>query len=154
MPVVGALTAWREAERRWEGTDQADIAAARTAALEVIDAWMTYQALSGSARTDAILVADIDGTLVAANAAAGTLIDCPATELVGRTVRDITAPGDTEAVGALWRGFLERGTMSGSYRLRRGSAMLTVTFDARAHHPIPGYFSSRLRPTGPEGDSR
>ncbi len=154
MPVVGALHAWREAERRWEGTDRSDAAAARAAAIDVIDAWMAYQAISGSAGDDAILVADVDGALVAANEAAGALIDCPVTELVGRTVADITAVGDTDAVGAMWRGFLERGTMCGTYRLQRGLTMVSVTFDARAHHPIPGYFTARLRPTGTEGDSR
>ncbi len=69
MPMVAALTAWREAERRWEATDLTDDAAVRAAALAVINAWIGYQTISGSAARDALLMADAGGTVVTANAA-------------------------------------------------------------------------------------
>ena len=153
MPVTAALNAWREAERLWEGADRSDADAVGRAARDVIAAWMRYEAISGSS---AILVANAEGTLVAANEAAGDLVGLSVEDLIGQTTRDITASEDEGGVGDMWQDFLVRGMMSGSYRLRRGEGTVEVTYEARAHHPIPGYFSSRLRPatTGGVSDDR
>jgi len=151
VPVAAALAAWREAERRWESVDQTDVVASREAAAAVIDGWMTYQALSGSLGPDAVLVADSEGTFMAANHAAGELVGRPTADLIGLTVADVTAPGQDGLVDGMWHDFLARGSMSGSYHLQTSSGIETVTYDARAHHPIPGYFTSRLRPAEPTG---
>ncbi len=149
MPVAAALAAWREAERRWESADPADVVAAREAATGVIEGWMTYQDLSGSWGPDAVLVADAHGVFVAANAAASQLLGRSTADLLGRTVADITAPGQDGLVDGLWQDFLARGSMSGRYDLETPAGGVTVTYDARAHHPIPGYFTSRLRTAEP-----
>ncbi len=149
MPVMASLTEWREAERRWEAADPTDIEAVELTALGVIRAWLAYQEISGWMGSDALLVADATGTFVAANAAACALLGRPLDDVLGRTVADITAPRDVGVVGVAWQSFLERGSLSGQYMVQRASDELQVCFDARAHHPIPGYFSSRLRTAEP-----
>jgi len=151
MPVAHALAAWRDAERRWESADSADSGATRTAAATVIDSWMTYQILSGSLGLDAALVADAQGVFVAANAAASEILGREAADLIGLTVADMTAPGQGGLVDGMWQDFLARGSMSGRYDLQSPSGVATVTYHARAHHPIPGYFTSRLRVAQPAG---
>ncbi|MCY7417625.1 MAG: PAS domain-containing protein [Chloroflexi bacterium] len=131
--------------------DPADAVAAHKAAADVISGWMTYQDLSGSFGSDAVLVADAHGVFVAANDAASELVGRAMADLIGRTVADITAQGRAGLVDAMWQEFLERGSMSGRYDLQTPSGTVTVTYQARAHQPIPGYFSSRLCPAQPTG---
>jgi hypothetical protein len=44
----------------------------------------------------------------------------------------------------MWQEFLDSGTMRGAYAVLRDGGELPVRYDARAHHPLPGYFTSRL----------
>ena len=146
MPIAKALDAWRAAEREWTVVDAADPGGAREAARRVIETWLAYQDLAGTFDGDAVLVADRSGMFVAANDGAGVLLGRPVSDIVGRTVADITAPGSAGLREGMWQAFLDTGTMRGTYCVLGPTDEVLVTYDARAHHPLPGYFSSRLRP--------
>ena len=145
MPIARALDAWRTAEREWAAIDpSAEEERARAAALEVIHASLAYQQLAGSFDAQAVLVADRSGAFVAANDEAGSLLGLPVRDILGRTVADISAPGWSMLREGMWQEFLDSGTMRGAYAVLRDGGELPVRYDARAHHPLPGYFTSRL----------
>ena len=140
------LQAWRDADRRWEALDPAD-PAAPGAAHDVLDAWLAYQEAVREDPDEVVLVTDGQGTYVAASANARTAVGYPPEELIGRSVADLTQPADVAEEARLWEAFLRDGRQEGRYVIRRrDGSTVGVTYRARAHHPIPGYYTSRLRP--------
>ena len=144
--VADLLQAWRAAERRWElpGTS-GDV---RAAAMEVIRAWAEYQnAALPTDTTEFMLVADDDGRYVAATEGVARVLGHDPQELIGRAIADIAAPDLADQTPQEWAKFLADGRQEGIYRLRGASgSIVALRYQARAHHPIPGYHVSRLWP--------
>ena len=65
--------------------------------------------------------------------------------MIGLRIADIAAPDLVAGTPAEWQRFLEAGRQEGTFRLRaRDGRDVPMRFEARAHHPIPGYHLSRL----------
>lgn len=150
MPTTNiseALDAWREAERRWELTDP-DEKAYRSAAIEVIAAWLHYQELAGSEQDSFVLVADEAHAFVAVGGGVRAALDYEPADLLGRQIEDIAAPDLAPGTASTFERFLADGRQDGEYRLlARDGREVTLRYQARAHYPIPGFHTSRLRPT-------
>ena len=140
------LEAWREAERRWERPGSADRVRAR--ALDVIAAWAAFQDASLPADTDELmLVTDDTSTYVAATKGAQRVLGYQPVELIGHTIADLAAPDLRGATPAQWSAFVLAGRQDGTFRLRaKDGREIALRFQARAHHPIPGFHMSRLWP--------
>jgi len=92
----------------------------------------------------AMLVADNRGRYVDVNAAAVFLTGYSRGELLRRSVWDLT-PAAQQARGlALWRAFLARGQMSGTYSLRRKSGRVVTARYFAATNVLPGLHVSAL----------
>ena len=141
------LARWRDAERRWEQTAPDD-PGSDDARRHVLDTWLAYQEAAGYlAQEEMVLVADDRMRYVAANSEAHRVLGYPVGGIAGRSVADITHPTDQAALQAAWDEFLRSGRLDGEYVLyRRDGTMLRATFVARAHLPIAGLHTSRLRP--------
>ena len=140
------LAAWRAAERRWER--QAPASEVRRAALAVIAAWAAYQdaALAGDG-SEFLLVADDEGTYVGATGGVTSLLGYLPADLVGRRIADITVPELREQTPQEWARFLEAGRQDGRFRLQaKDGRMVALRYQARAHHPVPGFHVSRMWP--------
>lgn len=148
--VADLLQAWRVAERRWELPGSPE--EIRAAALDVVRAWADYQNATLPAEGDEImLVADDDGTYVAATEGVRSLLGYEPSSLIGRRVVDLTAPSITDQTPAQWERFLADGRQEGSYLLRHAlGSLVEVRYQARAHHPVPGFHVSRLWPSHPQ----
>jgi len=145
--TLDLLQRWRAAERHWEATSPKDPAAGE-AARQVVARWLAYQEAMTEDPQELILVADGQGRYVAASANASELLGYSSDELAGRSVTDLTAPQLLHGEAQLWDDFLRAGRQEGHYRLRRrDGTLVAVAYRARAHHPIPGLYVSRLRPT-------
>lgn len=147
--VADLLQAWRVAERRWERPGSPD--EIRAAALDVVKAWADYQNATLPADGDEImLVADDDGTYVAATEGVRSLLGYEPASLIGRHVADLTAPSTTDQTPIQWARFLADGRQEGTYLLRHAmGGLVEVRYQARAHHPVPGFHVSRLWPSDP-----
>lgn len=146
------LGAWRAAERRWDSHAPAEDA--RPAALEVVRAFVAYQdaALSPESR-EFILITDERQRYVGVTKAATAVLGYPVAELLGRTIADVAAPGDRERTPGQWQAFLEEGRQEGRFSLlTKSGEPISLRYVARAHHPVPGFHSSRLWPDSPEGE--
>ena len=145
--IRDALNAWRSAERVWEGI-QVENEAYDEAALDVVRAWLAYQEASGQPEPGAFLmVTDDELRYVAVSSGVEATLGYRASELLGVTVVDIS-PADLAATGpAQFAQFIVDGRQDGEYRLldTNGRAV-GLGFQARAHHPIPGFHASRLWP--------
>ena len=144
--VADLLQAWRAAERRWELPGASgDV---RAAALEVIRAWAEYQnAALPPDTTEFMLVADDEGRYVAATQGVARVLGYASPDLIGRAIADIAAPDLADKTPQEWAKFLADGRQDGTFRLRAASgAIVALRYQARAHHPIPGYHVSRLWP--------
>jgi PAS domain S-box-containing protein len=145
--VADLLQAWRAAERRWELPGRSgDV---RAAALDVIRAWAEYQnAALAPDTTEFMLVADDEGRYVAATQGVARVLGYDPQDLIGRAIADIAAPDLADQTPQEWAKFLAEGRQDGTFRLRAASgAIMAVRYQARAHHPIPGYHVSRLWPS-------
>jgi len=92
----------------------------------------------------AMLVADNRGRYVDVNEAAVFLTGYSRGELLRRSVWDLT-PAPHQARGlALWRAFLARGRMSGTYALRRKSGRVVAAQYFAAANVLPGLHVSAL----------
>jgi len=69
-----------------------------------------------SSTLDAIVVLDSDGRTIDANPASEDLFGVPREELLGRSLHEAAAAGET---GAVWRDLLAKGAVVGPFRLRR-----------------------------------
>lgn len=147
--VAELLRAWREAERRWELPGSPE--QVRAVALDVVTAWANYQNASLPDDTDEfMLVADDDGIYIAATNGVRRVLGYQPGGLVGQRIADITAPAILDQTPAQWERFLIEGRQEGTYLLRdaRGG-VVEVRYQARAHHPVPGFHVSRLWPWDP-----
>ena len=144
--ITDLLAAWRAAERRWEQPASADDV--RAAALEVIRAWTAYQdAALGSRPSEFMLVADDDGVYVAATAGVEAWLGYRPEALIGVRIAELAAEDLQDTTAGQWSAFLAAGRQDGRFRLRAADGQLVnLRYQARAHHPVPGYHMSRLWP--------
>ncbi|MDI1450710.1 sensor histidine kinase [Polyangium sp. 6x1] len=85
-----------------------------------------------------ILVANDDGRLLEANAAACSLLGRSREEIVGLTIREITPAHGNARFDELWRTFLSDGIQTGHFTFVRGDgSTIDVEYHARAN-VIPG----------------
>jgi PAS domain S-box-containing protein len=146
--VIKALNVWREAERRWEATDPAD-ADYRASGIAVVSAWLRYQELVGEDPGSFVLVADDEHRYVAVSDGVESALGYEASDLLGRQIEDIAAPDLVPGTPEAWQRFLSDGRQDGQFRLVACDGReVAMAFQARAHHPIPGFHVSRLRPVG------
>jgi PAS domain S-box-containing protein len=117
--------------------------------LQVISAWAAYQdAALGTEATEFMLVADDAGTYVAATQGVARVLGFQPMDLLGRGIEEFAAPELRAQTPEQWSRFLVDGRQEGRYRMKcRDGSLVTVRFQARAHHPVPGYHMSRLWPT-------
>jgi PAS domain S-box-containing protein len=140
------LAAWRAAERRWERHAPAEDVQA--AALEVIEAWAAYQdaALPPDTR-EFMLVADDRGAYVHATRGVTRVLGYEPLDLIGLRVQDLAAIELQESTPDQWTAFLADGRQEGLFRLRtKDGRTVPLLYQARAHHPVPGFHVSRLWP--------
>ncbi|MEA2611753.1 MAG: hypothetical protein QOG32_1479, partial [Chloroflexota bacterium] len=65
-------------------------------------------------------------------------------DLIGRRIEDVAAADLAPATSSAWEQVLVDGRQEGEYRIRGADgAQYGIQFQARAHHPIPGYHLSR-----------
>lgn len=142
--IAEALAAWRSAERRWEATDPDD-PASRAASIDVVAAWLAYQeATDGFAPGSCVLVTDDDRRYVAVRGDTKAILGYDVEDLIGRRIEDVAAADLAPATSSAWEQFLVDGRQEGEYRIRGADgAQYGIQFQARAHHPIPGYHLSR-----------
>lgn len=70
--------------------------------------------------------------------------------LIGQRIVDITAPAILDQTQAQWERFLAEGRHEGTYQLRDAAGgVVEVRYQARDHHPVPGFHVSRLWPCDP-----
>ena len=144
--ISDALGAWRASERHWE-LIKADDPGYRGAAISVISAWLRYQELTDPEPGVFVLVADDGHSYVAVGGGVKAALDYDPADLLGRRVEDIAAPELAASVHGAWQRFLEMGRQDGEFRLlSRDGRSVALRFQARAHHPIPGFHTSRLWP--------
>jgi PAS domain S-box-containing protein len=141
------LAAWRAAERRWERNAPPD--EVRAAALEVIEAWAAYQDAALPANTrEFILVADDAGTYVHATRGVAAALGYQPEDLIGLRIEDLAAIELKEQTPGQWAAFLADGRQDGLFQLRtKDGRVVSLLYQARAHHPVPGFHASRLWPT-------
>jgi PAS domain-containing protein len=148
-PLANLLEAWRDAERRWAETtpDSPGYDDATAAALK---AFLRYEAASGRA-CDALFIMDTTRVFRAVDLRLTALLGYRPEEIVGRRVSDLIAR-TSYGGNLLWSIFLRCGQLEGrSELLRANGSLLDIGFTARAHHPIPGFHSTRLWPLGEAG---
>jgi PAS domain S-box-containing protein len=92
----------------------------------------------------AMLVADNRGRYVDVNAAAVSLTGYSRTELLHRSVWDLTPISQQGRGRALWRAFLAREQMSGTYPVRRKSGRVVKARYFAAANVLPGLHVSAL----------
>ncbi len=144
------LTAWREAERGWERLGPAEDV--RERALDVVAAWVTYQDAALPRDTnEVLLVADDEQVYVGVTRGVTRLLGYDVVDLIGTRVQDLAAPDLQETTPARWAEFLAEGRQDGEFRLRaKDGRLVSLRFQARAHHPVPGFHMSRLWPDDKE----
>lgn len=144
--IPDLLAAWRAAERRWERHAPAE--EVRAAALEVIAAWAAYQDAALPPDTgEFMLVADDVGTYVHATRRVTAVLGYEPADLIGMRVVDLASIELQESTPSQWADFLADGRQEGRFRLRANDGRLVaVSYQARAHHPVPGFHTSRLWP--------
>ncbi|MBA2381935.1 MAG: PAS domain-containing protein [Chloroflexi bacterium] len=146
VSLTTLLSTWRTAERRWEGASGSEEVQAR--ALDVIAAWVAYQdAALPPGTQEFMLVTDGTGMYVGATAGVLGILGYEPSDLVGRRVVDIAAPDLRATTPSQWAEFVADGRQDGAFRLCAADGTLVdLQFQARAHHPVPGFHMSRLWP--------
>ena len=97
-----------------------------------------------------MLVADDEGVYVTATAGVEACLGYRRDTLIGMTISDLAAPELFESTPAQWTAFLAAGRQDGRFRLRGVDGQIVhLRYQARAHHPVPGYHLSRLWPDQP-----
>ena len=144
--IAALLAEWRAAERLWERHGSPDEVG--LAAEAVVRAWVAYQDASippGSG--EFMLVAADDQTYVAATAGITEVLGYEPGELLGLRVEDLAAPELRETTPGQWTQFLADGRQDGQFRLKaKDGQPVSLRYQARAHHPVPGFHMSRLWP--------
>ena len=145
-----ALAAWRLAERRWEDA-RVDDPEFRALGIEVVSTWLRYHELIDREPGSFVLVADDDHAYVAVSDGVTAVLGYERGDVIGRRIEDISPPDLVPGTTDAWERFLADGRQDGRYRLvARDGREVAVRFQARAHHPIPGFHTSRLWPEQPE----
>ncbi len=145
-----ALAAWRLAERRWE-VARVDDPEFRALGIEVVSTWLRYHELMDREPGSFVLVADDDHAYVAVSDGVTAVLGYVPRDVIGRRIEDISPPDLAAGTPIAWGRFLADGRQDGRYRLiARDGRQVPVRFQARAHHPIPGFHTSRLWPDEPE----
>ncbi len=150
-PIPDLLAAWRAAERRWErATDADDVAGL---GLDVVRTWLAYQeATLPVERNEFLLVTDDDQRYVGATTGVTRVLGYEPAELIGRRIEDVAAPAVRPATPEQFAQFVAEGRQEGVFVLCSSDGRpITVQFQARAHHPVPGYHVSRLWPASTSG---
>ena len=153
--IAAALELWRSAERRWETIDQEDPAYG-AASIDVVTAWLAYQeATDGIRAASCVLVTDDERRYVAVGGDSMAILGHGADDLIGRRIEDVAAPDLAPSTPSAWEQFLIDGRQEGEFRIRGADGgQITIHFQARAHHPIPGYHLSRTwRAAVPSGSA-
>lgn len=142
--ISALLAEWRAAERRWERQDSPE--EVRRAAEAVVRAWVAYQdAAIPRDSGEFMLVAGDDQTYIAATAGVTKVLGYEPADLIGLRVEDLAAPELRDATPAQWAQFLADGRQDGGFRLKANDGQLvSLHYQARAHHPVPGFHMSRL----------
>ncbi|MBA3235643.1 MAG: PAS domain-containing protein [Chloroflexi bacterium] len=143
--IHDALVAWRAAERLWEATPTG-AAGYGAATLQVVRTWLGYQeATLDPASGVFLLVVDDEHRYVAVSESVRAALGYAPSDLIGRTIFDLTASALQASAPAEWQQFLADGRLDGEYRLVTADHReVAVQYQARAHHPIPGFHLSRL----------
>lgn len=144
--VPDLLAAWRAAERRWERVaDDHDVAAS---ALEVVRTWLAYQEATLPTDYDEfLLVTDDDQRYVGATSGLTRVLGYAPEDILGRRIEDLVAPDIRPTTPYLWARFVADGRQEGEFTLCGADGTpVALNFQARAHHPVPGYHVSRLWP--------
>ncbi len=149
MPAVSLavlLTAWREADRKWERRGSPD--EVRAAAVEVARAYVDYQSAALPEGTrEFIMVADGDQGYVAVTTGVTRVLGYEPHDLVGRRIEDVAAPELRSGAPKQWEAFLVDGRQDGRFRLRaKDGSDVALRYQARAHYPVAGFHLSRLWP--------
>jgi PAS domain S-box-containing protein len=144
--ISDLLAAWRDAERRWERPGSAE--EVRMAAMSVVHAWTAYQdAALSRGSGEFMLVADDEQTYVGATVGVTGALGYEPEELIGLRISDVAAPELQESTPGQWAQFLADGRQDGRFRLRaKDGPLVSLRYQARAHHPVPGFHLSRLWP--------
>jgi PAS domain S-box-containing protein len=144
LEITEALDRWRAADRRWAATAPADPGYQR-AAVDVVGAWLRYQEAAGELQDSVLLIVDDELRYVAVSTSVQEALGYQPSELIGLRIADIASPDLVASTPAEWQRFLEQGRQEGTFRLRaRDGRDVAMRFEARAHHPIPGFHLSRL----------
>jgi len=137
--IPALLAEWRAAERRWEQEPPPE-----GAALDVIRAFVAYQD-AALPLNSFMLIADDAQTYIGVTAGVTSVLGYQPKELRGRRISDLAAPESREATPAQWQAFLEEGRQDGRFRLLRIDGQpVSLIYQARVHHPVPGYHTSHL----------
>ena len=111
--VADLLAAWRAAERSWERLGSTDEVA--VAGREVLRAWVAYHDASlGQSAQEFMLVADDEGTYVAATRGVTAVLGYEPEELIGQRIADLAAPELRSTTPEHWARFLAEGRQDGS----------------------------------------
>jgi PAS domain S-box-containing protein len=142
--ISSLLAEWRAAERRWERHGSAD--EVRLAAEAVVRAWVAYQdAAIPHDSGEFMLVAGDDQSYIAATAGITKVLGYDAGDLIGLRIEDLAAPELRETTPGQWAQFLADGRQDGRFRIRaKDGRLVSLQYQARAHHPVPGFHMSRL----------
>lgn len=94
---------------------------------------------------EVLLVADDDQVYVGVSRGVTRLLGYDLTELLGSRVEDVAVPDLLATTPAQWAAFLADGRQDGVFQLRtKDGRHVSVHYQARAHHPVPGFHMSRL----------
>jgi PAS domain S-box-containing protein len=117
----------------------------RGAAADVIATWLRYQEAADERPGSVLLIVDDELRYVAVSDSVRDALGYEPSELIGLRISDIASADLVASTPADWQRFLEEGRQEGTFRLRaRDGSDVPMRFEARAHHPIPGYHLSRL----------
>jgi PAS domain-containing protein len=118
------------------------------AALEVVRAFVAYQDAALPADTrEFLLIADDTQTYVGVTQGVTVVLGYRPEDVIGQRISDLAAHDIREATPAQWQAFLADGRQEGRFRLLTATGQpVPLLYQARAHHPIPGFHMSRLWP--------
>jgi PAS domain S-box-containing protein len=142
--ITEALDSWRAAERRRDATEPGD-PTFRTASIDLISAWLDYQAATNGFQPGCfVVVADDEHRYVAVSGDVKAVLGYEPKDLIGRRAEEIAAPDLLGSTPTDWQRLVADGRQEGVYRvLGYDGREVAVRFTARADYPIQGYHLSR-----------
>jgi PAS domain S-box-containing protein len=120
----------------------------QAAALGVVRAFVAYQDAALPADSgEFMLIADDTQTYVGVTRGVTEVLGYQPEDLIGQRISDLAAHDIREATPAQWQAFLADGRQDGRFRLLAATGQpVSLLYQARAHHPVPGFHMSRLWP--------